>query len=65
MSPDLDIECVDVLDRIAEQLADQDIELRLVYVRLPVQAMLDRAAENGSRRLPTYATMADALAGGS
>jgi MFS superfamily sulfate permease-like transporter len=67
MSSDLDVESVDVLDRIAEQLATEDIDLRLIGVRLPAQTMLDRAVVAGSRRHPVYATMADALAdvGGS
>jgi MFS superfamily sulfate permease-like transporter len=61
MSPDLDIESADTLDRIAEQLEGEGIELRLVGVHARVRDVLDRAAANGARSLAAYATMGDAI----
>ncbi|MBX3031629.1 MAG: SulP family inorganic anion transporter [Chloroflexi bacterium] len=62
MTHELDIESLDVLDRIAEQLADQGIELRLAGVQPLVRSVLDRGAHLGTRSFAIHATVADAIA---
>jgi high affinity sulfate transporter 1 len=61
LSPDLDIESADTVDRIAEQLEGEGIELRLGGVHRAVRIILERAAANGARTLAAFATMAEAL----
>lgn len=61
MSADLDVGSLDVLDRLDERLRHEGVELRLVNVHRGPRAVLDRAAELGSRRLPVYATMDEAI----
>jgi MFS superfamily sulfate permease-like transporter len=61
MSADLDIGSLDVLDRLDDQLRHEGIELRLVNLHRGPRAVLERAATAGSRPLPMYATMAEAI----
>jgi sulfate permease, SulP family len=42
-SPDVDVQTIDVLGKLAEELASDGIELHLASVRQPVIELLDRA----------------------
>jgi hypothetical protein len=61
MSAGLDIGSLDVLGRLDEQLTHEGMELRLVNLHRGARAVLERAAATGSRALPTYATMEQAV----
>ena len=59
-STDLDVQTADMLDELCQQLAREDIQLRLASVRAPGRRVLDRAGV--SDRVPIAATVDDALA---
>jgi sulfate permease, SulP family len=59
-STDLDLQTADTLEELREQLARDDIELRLAGVRAPAREILDRAGV--SDRVPIAATIDEALA---
>jgi high affinity sulfate transporter 1 len=61
MSADLDIGSLDVLGRLEEQLRHEGMELRLVNLHRGPRAVIERAVASGSRPLPMYATMDDAM----
>ena len=57
---ELDVQTADSIDELRQQLARDDIELRLAAVRAPARQVLDRAGV--SDRVPIAATIDDALA---
>jgi sulfate permease, SulP family len=62
-SPDLDLQAADTIEELRQQLARDDIELRLAEVRAPARRILDRAGV--SKRVPIAATIDEALAAGN
>jgi sulfate permease, SulP family len=58
-STDLDLQTADTLEELRQQLARDDIELRLAGVRAPAREILDRAGV--SERVPIAATIDEAL----
>jgi MFS superfamily sulfate permease-like transporter len=58
-STDLDLQTADTLEELREQLARDDIELRLAGVRAPAREILDRVGV--SERMPIAATIDEAL----
>ena len=60
-STDLDLQTADTLEELREQLARDDIELRLAGVRAPAREILDRVGV--SERVPIAATIDEALTG--
>ena len=59
-STDLDLQTADTLEELREQLARDDIELRLAGVRAPARVILERSGV--SERVPIAATIDEALA---
>jgi SulP family sulfate permease len=59
-STDLDLQTADTLEELRQQLARDDIELRLSGVRVPAREILDRAGV--SERVPIAGTIDEALA---
>jgi sulfate permease, SulP family len=59
-STDLDLQTADTLEELRQQLARDDIELRLAGVRVPAREILDRAGV--SERVPIAGTIDEALA---
>jgi sulfate permease, SulP family len=57
---ELDVQTADSIDELQQQLARDDIELRLAAVRAPARRVLDRAGV--SDRVPIAATIDEALA---
>ena len=57
---ELDVQTADTIDELTQQLARDDIQLRLAGVRAPARAVLDRAGV--AERVPIAATIDDALA---
>jgi high affinity sulfate transporter 1 len=57
---ELDLQTADTIDELNQQLARDDIELRLAAVRAPAREVLDRAGV--ADRVPIAATIDDALA---
>ena len=60
-STDLDLQTADTLEELREQLARDDIELRLAGVRAPAREILDRVGV--SERVPIATTIDEALTG--
>jgi STAS domain len=59
-SPDLDVQTVDMLEELIDELATDQIELRLASVRAPAIAVLERAGL--TERLTLVATIDEGVA---